>query len=346
MPSLLCVAPVDHPGGAEIGLLRLIPRLRERGWETTLTTPGPGPLRDAAEDLGIPWHPLPLGGINRGSGTRAVLSFGRARRLADPVDAVYLNGGVTGRLLPALRGTPAALHVHDLVDRVPGFWRNARLLLADSAAVATRLGPLAPRAQVVGCPIEREPKPVPPPWEPDGRPVIGYVGRIEPRKGVLDLVHAAPRLQAAGARVVVVGDDPYRSDPAYLAEVLAGDVEHYGWVSGAAGLMAELDVLVLPSRAEPFGTVLAEAMNAGTPVVATAGTGGLAEVVDDGVTGRLVAPGDVDALVDATLDVLAHKEEMGAAGRERAKRWHAGVYAERISDLLNAMLRVPVGSPS
>ena len=52
--------------------------------------------------------------------------------------------------------------------------------------------------------------------------------------------------------------------------------------------MRHLDVLVLPSRQEPFGTVLAEAMMAGTPVVATR-VGGLAEVVHDGVTGRLVA---------------------------------------------------------
>ena len=191
------MAPVDHPGGAEIGLLRLLPRLRERGWEATLTTPGPGPLRDAARELGLPWEPLPLGGLGRGTGTRAVHSFGRARRLAESADAVNLNGGVSGRLLPALRGKPAALHVHDLVDRVPGFWRSARLLLADSGAVAARLGPLAPRTQVVGCPIEPDPAPVAAPWTPDGRPVVGYVGRIEPRKGVLDLVRAAP---AAAAR--------------------------------------------------------------------------------------------------------------------------------------------------
>ena len=345
MPSLLCVAPVDHPGGAEIGLLRLLPRLRERGWEATLTTPGPGPLRDSAQELGIAWEALPVGGLARGSGVRAVRSFGKARRLADAADAVYLNGGVSGRLLPALRGRPSVLHIHDLVDRVPGFWRSARLLLADSRAVATRLGPLAPRVQVVGCPIEPAPAPVEPPWIPDGRAVIGYVGRIEPRKGVLDLVHAAPRLLAAGARVVLVGDDPYRSDPGYLAEVREGEVEHYGWVDGAAGLMGALDVLVLPSHAEPFGTVLAEAMNAGTPVVATAGTGGLEDVVDDGVTGRLVPPGNPEALAAAVLEVLSRREEMGATGRERATRWHADAYAERIGDLLTAMLRVPVLSP-
>ena len=180
------------------------------------------------------------------------------------------------------------LHVHDIVDRVPPLWKRADVVLADSAAVAERLGPLA--GARVGCPIEPEPRNVTPPWPPGDAPVVGYVGRIERRKGVMDLVRAAHRLKAAGARVVIVGDDPYASDPEYSGQVRSSpEVEHYGWVDGAAGLMAALDVLVLPSHQEPFGTVLAEAMNAGTPVVATR-VGGLAEVVDDGVTGGSCRP--------------------------------------------------------
>ena len=91
--------------------------------------------------------------------------------------------------------------------------------------------------------------------------------------------------------------------------------------------MPALDVLVLPSHQEPFGTVLAEAMNAGTPVVATR-VGGLAEVVEDGVTGRLVAarrPGRARRRPCSRCS--RQREAMGAAGRERAKRWHADAYA-------------------
>ena len=133
--------------------------------------------------------------------------------------------------------------------------------------------------------------------------------------------------------MVLVGDDPYGSDPDYVERVRASGVESYGWIDDAAGVMDQLDVLVVPSREEPFGTVLAEAMNAGTPVVATR-VGGLAEVVEDGVTGRLVAPGDPAALASAVTEVLARRDEMGAAGRERARRWHADAYADRLAQLI------------
>lgn len=175
---------------------------------------------------------------------------------------------------------------------------------------------------------------VAPPWADGDGPVVGFVGRIEPRKGVLDLVEAAPAIRAGGARVVIVGDDPYEPDSRYLAQVRASsDVEQPGWVDDAAGLMRSLDVLVAPSHQEPFGTVLAEAMAVGTPVVATR-VGGLAEVVEDGVTGRLVDPGDPVALAAAVGEVLARRGEMSAAARAHAQRFGADAYADRVEELI------------
>jgi glycosyltransferase involved in cell wall biosynthesis len=315
MRRLLAVCAVTKPGGAEIGLHRLLRRLEARGWEATVTTP----------------ETLPVGGLARGAGVRAVLSWPKARRLARRHDVVYLNGGVPARLLPALRGSRTVLHVHDLVDRVPRHWRRADVVLADSRAVADRLNGLA--ARVVGCPVELDPPQVEAPWPTADGPVVGFVGRIEPRKGPLDLVRAAPAI-VPRARIVVVGDDPYGSDPAYLHAVKgAAGVEHHGWIEGAAGVMRHLDVLVVPSRQEPFGTVAAEAMAVGTPVVATA-VDGLNDVVEDGVTGRLVAPGRPDELAQAVLDVLDRRDEMGTAARESARRFDADAYADRIEALL------------
>jgi glycosyltransferase involved in cell wall biosynthesis len=329
---ILAVCAVAHPGGAEIGLLRLARRLTARGHELTLATPGPGPLDDA----GLPVVRIALGGMQRRAGARAALSWPRARRLTRDADVVYLNGTVSGRLLPALAGRRTVLHVHDIVARAPRFWSRADAVLADSQAVADRLPRLA--AEVVYCPVELDVPAHPAPWPVNGGdgPVIGFVGRVEPRKGPIDLVRAAPAIRAGApcARIVLVGDDPYGSAPGYVARVRAShDVEHVPWVADGAAVMRHLDVLVAPSRQEPFGTVLAEAMAAGTPVVATR-VGGLAEVVVDGETGRLVTPGRPDELAAAVLDVLGRRAQMGAAARERARRFGADAYADRVEAIL------------
>jgi glycosyltransferase involved in cell wall biosynthesis len=332
---LLAIAPVDHPGGAETTLLRLLGSLRSRGWDVTLTTPGPGALRDQALGAGFGWRSLALGGLPRGAGARAVGSWPLARKLARNTDVVYLNGGICGRLLPALPATARrVLHVHDMVKRIPGFWRRADVVLTVSEAAARRLEGLEP--QVVYGPVDPDPPEIRAPWPTGNGPVIGFVGRIEPRKGPLDLVRAAPAIRAGapGARVVVVGEDPYGTDPAYTRAITSSpEVEHYPWTDNAPGLMRHLDVLVLPSYEEPFGTVLSEAMAVGTPVVASA-VDGLPEVVRDGVTGRLVPPGAPDALASAVLEVLSRREEMGAAAREHARRFFAEAYADRVERLI------------
>jgi glycosyltransferase involved in cell wall biosynthesis len=341
---LLAVCQVDRPGGPEIGLLRLLRRLERRGWEIALTSPGLSPSPELAE-AGWPWDALEVGGLEHGAGARAVASWPRARRLSRDADITYLNGTVAGRLLPALRGNTTVLHVHDIVDRVPRHWHGADLVLADSKAVGARLDPLD--VHVIGCPVELDPAPLETPW-PAGdpaAPVIGFVGRLVPRKGAMELVKAAPAIRAARphVRVVIVGDDPYEDeDAAYATAVRASSkVDHVGRVAEAAGVLGQLDVLVLPSAQEPFGTVVAEAMAAGTPVVATR-VDGLPELVQDGVTGRLVDPGDTAALAVAVLDVLEHRAEMGRAARAAAERFGADAYADRVEDLL---LRALPGTP-
>ncbi|MDQ6776232.1 MAG: glycosyltransferase family 4 protein [Actinomycetota bacterium] len=316
-------------------MLRLLAGLKRRGWSIALTTPGAGPLRDAALDAGYAWHSLPLGGLLPRSGARAVRSWRHARTLARDASVVYLNGAVCGRLLPALpRGPRRVLHVHDMVERVPPFWRRADTVLAASGAVAARLHGLA--AQVVYGPVDPDPPAATPPWPTGNGPVVGFIGRFEPRKGPLDLVQAAPAIRAGapGARIVMVGDDPYGADPDYVRSVReATEVEHHPWSANAPGLMRHLDVLVLPSRVEPFGTVLSEAMAVGTPVVASR-VDGLPEVVEDGVTGRLVPPGQPDLLAAAVLEVISRRAEMGAAARESARRFFVEDYVDRVEALI------------
>ena len=337
---IVAITPVAHPGGAEMVMLRLLRWLGRRGWDVTLTSPGPGLLAELARADGHRWHALPVGGLPKGTGAAAARSWPQARRLARQTDVVYLNAAVCGRLLPALPDGRAlrVLHIHDMVDRVPSFWRRADLVLAASGAVADRLTGLDPH--VVYGPVELDPPEATPPWPTGAGPVVGFIGRIEPRKGPLDLVHAAPAIRrgAPGARVVVVGEDPYGSDPSYTRSVTESpEIENYPWVENAPGVMRHLDVLVLPSYEEPFGTVLAEAMAVGTPVVAGK-VDGLPEVVDDGVTGRLVTPGDPDSIAAAVLEVLSRQAEMGAAARLHARRFASETYCARLEELIESRL--------
>ncbi len=244
-----------------------------------------------------------------------------------------------GRLLPALaaarrRRARLVLHVHDIVRRVPRIWRLADLVLAASQAVADRLVGL--RAHVVYPPVDPDPPAADAPWVAGG-PVVGFVGRLEPRKGPLDLVRAAPAIRrgAPGTHVVMIGADPYGAPPDYVRAVLSGtDVEHVAWVDNAPGVMRHLDVLVLPSHEEPAGTVLAEAMAVGTPVVATA-VDGLARDRARRRHRPAGRPGRARTRWPPPCSRCSqHRERMGAAAREHATRFHTAAYVEQVERLL------------
>ena len=100
--------------------------------------------------------------------------------------------------------------------------------------------------------------------------------------------------------------------------------------------------LVLPSRSEGLGLVVIESFARGRCVVASR-VGGIADVVEDGVQGVLVEPGDVDALADALARVLSDRalaERLGAAARGRYRVWHStpDEYAARVRLLVDRTL--------
>ncbi|MDA8391517.1 MAG: glycosyltransferase family 4 protein [Actinomycetota bacterium] len=153
------------------------------------------------------------------------------------------------------------------------------------------------------------------------RPVrVGAVGRLSFEKGFDVLLTALGDLP--DVRLSIVGDGPERGNLGALVSRygMTERVTFEGWVENVWGAMAEMDIVVAPSRREGFGLAVAEAMMAGIPVVATR-VGGLPEVVDEGTTAFLVDPGDAVGLARA-VGILAGdpelRQKMGRAGRRRA----------------------------
>jgi glycosyltransferase involved in cell wall biosynthesis len=179
--------------------------------------------------------------------------------------------------------------------------------------------------------------------------VIVYAGVLTPLKGVHFLIEAFARLQAEfpAARLRLVGKPEDQTYAARCREQvrrlgLSDRVQFVGAVQQTelAQQMASARVLVLPSTSEGLGRVLIEAMLCGTPVIASR-VGGVPDVVEDGVNGYLIPPGDVEALVDRLRRVLSDPdiEAMGEGARAFAENFFSETaYVEGYRRLLEAAL--------
>jgi glycosyltransferase involved in cell wall biosynthesis len=158
---------------------------------------------------------------------------------------------------------------------------------------------------------------------PRNAPLAMCAARLSPEKGVAAFLEAAALVQQADAWFLVAGDGPLR--PSLEQQIGLLGLTHRARLLGLRqdipDLMRTADLLCVPSREEGLGLAAIEAMASGLPVVATH-VGGLPEVVVDGETGFLVAPGDRAALAAAMTGLLANPEyarRLGRAGRERAR---------------------------
>lgn len=164
--------------------------------------------------------------------------------------------------------------------------------------------------------------------------LIVTVGRLAPQKDHATLLRAFARLAARHeARLLLIGEGPLRAELEALARALglAGRVAFAGLRDNPYPAMREADLFVLSSAWEGFGNVLVEAMAVGTPVVATDCPDGPAEILEGGKWGRLVPPGDADALAAAMLDVLRNG---GVDARERARDFTVARAADLYLDQL------------
>jgi colanic acid/amylovoran biosynthesis glycosyltransferase len=224
---------------------------------------------------------------------------------------------------------PAALHLREKIE-------NAAFVVAISSYGRSQIYRWVghehwPRIQVVHCGLDKgfhdgaESVPLP------DSPRLVCVGRLCEQKGQLILLEATRQLRDRGVRfeLVLAGDGEMRPEVERLIARygLQGQVRITGWISSQQ-VRQELQAaraMVLPSFAEGLPVVIMEAMALGRPVVSTT-VAGIPELVRHGVDGWLVAPGDVDSLTDALMQVLdadiTRLRDMGVNGRRRVNVRH------------------------
>ena len=155
---------------------------------------------------------------------------------------------------------------------------------------------------------------------PDG-PLLVYIGRLSAEK---EIDRIKPVLETIpNARLALVGDGPYREE---LEKHFADTPTHFvGYLAGEelASAYASADAFIFPSRTETLGLVLLEAMAAGCPVVA-ARSGGIPDIVTDGVNGYMFDPTDEEGAIAAAqrlFDSGNERETLRRNARLEAERW-------------------------
>ncbi|HYA97740.1 MAG TPA: N-acetyl-alpha-D-glucosaminyl L-malate synthase BshA [Methylomirabilota bacterium] len=162
-------------------------------------------------------------------------------------------------------------------------------------------------------------------WAPGGEPVLMHLSNFRPIKRVTDVVEIFARVrEKMPAKLVMIGDGPDRGAAEYLArkKKLQKDVCFLGKQDQVYRKLAAADLFLLPSELESFGLAALEAMACEVPVIAT-NVGGLPEVIENGVDGYLVEPGDVALAARHAIDILSRADrgrEMGKVARVNARK--------------------------
>jgi glycosyltransferase involved in cell wall biosynthesis len=178
------------------------------------------------------------------------------------------------------------------------------------------------------------------------RRAVAVIGQISPIKRQDLFVRAAARLRADGFDDVefliigeaAAGDAGYKEQLESLTTDLGvqGIVRLLGFIPSFSDWFSGLDLVLVPSSNEGFSLVALEAMTAGLPVVASR-SGGLSEILEDGVTGILVPPDDLEVMVEATAKLLADdvlRSRLGEAAKAEAReRFDREAVVDRIERL-------------
>lgn len=342
--AVLFEFPTLH--GGERSLLAVIDELRRQGSgvEFTAIAPAAGPLAEALSDRKLPHIPWSVRDERRERRPAVEIDESLAgiihRLQPDLVHANSLSmGRMLGRITPRLV-CPATAHLRDILRlsaaAIGELNRLDRRIAVSSAAWQHHVaqGMDAARTVVIHNGVDLDefvPRPATGSLHrelglPRDKRLIAAIGQIGLRKGWDVLAAAAPPGESVHLLLIGVRWSEKEESRRYEAElrdrfVVGGWSNRVHWLGArtdVSRILNEIDLLAHPAKQEPLGRVLLEAMASGVPVVAT-DVGGTREIIDDGISGRLVPPGDAVSLAVAVQELL-NNEPLSRQFRHAARQ--------------------------
>jgi glycosyltransferase involved in cell wall biosynthesis len=330
--------------GGQAQVLLLLEGLRERGVESLLLAP-PGPLLDRARAAGIAarsWRP---------HGELDVIALLAAARALRGMDVAHCHSahahavGVPAARLARVPGTVVSRRVDFDVATHPLSRLKYRLPVDRYLCISHGVMDVMERAGVARSRLALVPSGVafrdPPPATTDlraelgeapGTPLVGTVAALAPHKNHADLMRAAAIVvqRRPEVRFVWVGEGECRVALERQRRELGLErqVRMLGFRSDALALLRQFTLFALSSYLEGLCTSLLDAQRLGVPAIATA-VGGIPDVIEDGVSGRLLPPRDPGALACAVLDAL-DRPDLTEAWASAARRSVESFRAERM----------------
>lgn len=357
--------------GGQVSLLELLKHLDRQRFTAIVASPRGSAIGERCRGMDLAWLELPFASryVSEAAGRRRWAAAGDAlaalrgavtlagwikRQRADIVHANTFKAALVGGFACIAGRRPMIFH-----DRVHiGHGRVGRLvallstrIIAVSRAVGSKhRGGAAAKVTVIYDGIDQS-EFAPAALRASGDRV-GFLARINEEKGLADLVEcAAAVISRVPAASFVIGGAPFTDDDAaHLAKVKARIAElglsdrfrFGGFVERPRSFLEGIDVLALPSRNEPLGLVVLEALAVGRPVVAF-DVGGPAEIITNGVDGVLVKPGDLDrfaaALAGALADEEARRRLVENGRRTVAARFSSDAFVRQVEALYDEIAR-------
>jgi glycosyltransferase involved in cell wall biosynthesis len=344
-------------GGAQKCLLDLLPWIEERGWRASVALPGDGPLVKLLRARNISVHTIPCGPYRSGSKSiEDMLRFGRdvkgQVRALSPLkfDLLYVNGPrlLAGATIAYADRAPVLFHAHSQIPAGPESWLAGWSIQRMNATVIACAQAVAPNVRNDKLRVI-----------PNGTPDLGFaerrsdgwrigmIGTISPEKGQVEFLRAAAILaqEFKEARFVICGS-PISAQSNYFRMVQKYadflPVDFLGWRDDIGTVLAELDVLVIASKAEGMPRVMLEAFSAGVPVVAFP-VGGIPEVITDGDTGFLVPERTPEALAARIRGIINRgRGPLSKVARNARRLWERDytveVYRKNVTAVMESLV--------